>query len=441
MPQEYPDQAKFILDDAKDIAVLGTRRSGKTHGMGTRLFRAARKHKRSIALYIALTRDSAKSIMWPVLQELNDKHNIGATMKEADLTAHLPNGSIIKLVGADMKNFMQRLRGAKYSEVCIDELQSFRRHVEEMIDEILKPALLDYDGSLTVCGTPGPIMDGYFYNITELNHAGYSQHRLSMLRNPFLPNAKDWLEKHIKKMNWDDQHPTLLREYMGRWVTDASSLVYQFNRQRNADTYRDNVDKPIYIMGLDLGFNDKCAISVIAYSETQKTAWIVYSDGYSGMDVTEIAEFCKRIIDRYRPVVVECDTGGLGKTIATELIIRHGLPIRAAEKVDKQSWIALLNDDFRNQRLMVSDTCDKLIDQYLTLTKDDKGLEDPRLSNDLADSVLYAYRRVFSFMSKPLPERIEHGSEKWAKEEERKIIEQEEEIARRRTEEEQYNNF
>jgi hypothetical protein len=438
VPAEYADQARFILDDSKDIAVLGTRRSGKTHGTAARLYRAARKHKRSIALYIALTRDSAKSIMWPVLQELNEKHRIGAQFTENDLTVHLANGSIIKLVGADMKNFMNRLRGAKYSEVAIDELQSFRSHLEPMIDEILKPALIDYNGALTVCGTPGPIMDGYFYNITELNHGNYAQHRLSMVRNPFLPNAEEWLKKHIEKMGWDENHPTLLREYRGQWVTDQSSLVYGFNKQRNVEKNADSLDRPIFVMGLDLGFNDKCAISVIGYSETQRKAYIVFSDGYSGMDVTEIAEFCRRIIERYQPVVVECDTGGLGKTIAAELIIRHGLPIRAAEKVDKLSWIALMNDDFRNQRLVVTESCDKLIDQYLTLTKDDKGREDPRLPNDLCDSALYPYRRVFSFLSKPLPERPDYGTEKWANEEARRM---EEEAARRFQENQEGTNF
>jgi phage terminase large subunit len=433
VPQDYQDQAKIVLDDEKDVAILGTRRSGKTHSIALRLLRAARKHPKSLALYIALTRDSAKSIMWPVLQEVIEKNKIDATMKEHDLTVHLANSSIIKIVGADMKNFMQRLRGAKYSEVAIDEMQSWRAHVTEMVDEVLKPALIDFNGALVIAGTPGPIKDGYFYEVTEKHLGGYSQHRLFMQKNPFIPNANEWLEKHIKKQDWSMDNPTLRREYFGEWVDDPEALVYKFSRDRNLKPF-DNlrVPQPIYVMGLDFGFNDKTAVSVIAYSETTKLAWVVYCEGRSGLDVTDIAFWVKQIRDRYGVITIEADTGGLGKTISAELISRHGIFINPAEKTDKLSWIALLNDELRQGHLFVSTDCPDLADQYMTLTKDDHGKEDPRLQNDLCDSVLYNFRKVYNYLAQPIKPRLDYGSNEWAKEQEQRAKDQarEEAIAR-----------
>jgi hypothetical protein len=439
----YPRQADFISDEAKSVVVLGTRRSGKTHGMASRLFRAAKRHPNSIALYIALTRDSAKSIMWPIINELNERHKIGARLTEHDLTAHLLNGSIIKIVGGDMKNFIGRLKGAKYSEAAIDEAQLFRTHLDDLINEVLKPALIDYDGALTLCGTPGAIRDGTFYDITARGLGTYSQHRLTMFENPFLPNATEWLRKHKESMGWKDDNPTLRREYYGEWVDDPSALVYDFDRDRNFKEFKDSMlSSPRYVVGLDIGHNDKTAISVVAYNETSQTAWVVYNDGFSEMTVTEIAEWVRRIVDRYSPLSVQCDTGGLGKTIAAELITRHQLPIVAAEKTDKMSWVALLNDDLRSQRLMIDVKCKGLADQMKTLTKDEHGKEDQRLPNDLCDSMLYAYRRVYSYLSKPKPRELEHGSREWADDQARRIEQQIIESGRVRVEEEsEYNNY
>jgi hypothetical protein len=433
---DHADQAAFIADERKSLAVLGTRRSGKTHGAASRLYRAARKHKRSIALYMALTRDSAKRIIWPILQEMNEKESIGAKFSEHNLTATLPNGSTIVCVGADMKNFIGRLKGAKYSEACIDEAQLFRSHLDDLINDVLKPALIDYDGALVLCGTPGPIKEGTFYRITTQNEGRYSQHRLSIFSNPFIPRAREWIEEHKKDMGWDETNATLRREYYGEWVEDESALVYQFNREKNMKPWPGQMAGITYIMGLDFGYNDKTACSVIAYSKTDRRSWIVFSDGHSDMTVTEIAEWVKSLYARYKPDLITADTGGLGKTIAAELIVRHSLPIRAAEKIDKLAWIALMNDEFRRENLLLDVSCTKLADQYRTLTKSEKGKEDPRLSNDLADSALYGFRYVYSYLAQKPTEAPEYGSRKWADDQARRMEEEAIRAARERAEQE-----
>ena len=139
--------------------------------------------------------------------------------------------------------------------------------------------------------------------------------------------------------------------------------------------------------------------------------------------MTDIAMWVRQVKDRYNAVTIECDTGGLGKTIAHELIKRHGIPVNPAEKTDKMSWIALLNDDLRQSKLFVDLTCQDLADQYMTLTKDEYGREDPRLPNDFCDGVLYAYRRVYNYLGTPEREKPAYGTKEWLREEEEKAKE------------------
>ena len=61
--------------------------------------------------------------MWPVLHELNDKHDLGCTFLDSKLIMTYPNGATLRLYGADMKNFIKRLKGRKYPGVAIDEAQ------------------------------------------------------------------------------------------------------------------------------------------------------------------------------------------------------------------------------------------------------------------------------------------------------------------------------
>ena len=70
----FPVQTAFISDPAKLKVALCTRRSGKSYGAGFYLYQQAYETPGASCLYIALTRDSAKKIMWKdVLKPINRK--------------------------------------------------------------------------------------------------------------------------------------------------------------------------------------------------------------------------------------------------------------------------------------------------------------------------------------------------------------------------------
>jgi len=167
---DFPQQNAFVEDTARFIDAQCSRRAGKTNGLALRFFRTLEKYPKSQCIYLGLTLDSAREILWPVLQEINDKYKIGCTFLESKLTMKHPNGSNLKLFGADMKNFIKRLKGRKYPGVGIDEAQDFGVHLQSLVDDVLTPSISDYaDGWLALTGTPGPVPQGYFFDVTQFH--------------------------------------------------------------------------------------------------------------------------------------------------------------------------------------------------------------------------------------------------------------------------------
>ena len=106
-------QSDFVSDTSRFLVAQCSRRGGKTNGLGLRYYNTLERHPNALCVYVALTRDSAKNIMWPILQELDDRYKIGMKFTDSDLTSTHPNGSKIKLFGADMQGFIKRLKGIK----------------------------------------------------------------------------------------------------------------------------------------------------------------------------------------------------------------------------------------------------------------------------------------------------------------------------------------
>jgi len=396
LSQLFPKQRSFVVDPSTRKTALCTRRAGKSEAAGRILGIAAQAKPGEIALYISLTRDSAKRIMWPVLSRLNRENGLGWEMAESSLSIKTPEGSTILLVGADAINFMDRLRGAKYSVVVIDEGQSFGSHLQTLVEDVLEPACLDLQATIYILGTPGPIPNGFFYDATNGKH-GYSVHKWSVLDNPFMPHAKGFIEQMLKARGWTTNNPTFRREWLGEWVIDLDALVYRFRRERNIYSEIPSGVTISRVLGIDYGWNDKTAFGIVSYSDELPDIWIEHSESHAEMIPSDIAIRIQRLVSLYHPSIIVADTGGLGKSITEEMIRRYGIPIKAAQKTEKMTNIHLMNGDFIDGHLKVHASLGELMGQYETLVKDDKGNEQAGLSNDECDCNLYAYREAKAY--------------------------------------------
>jgi len=401
----FKEQLDFYDDPSQFKAALCTRRAGKSYLAGTLLTTTALKIPNSTSLYIALTRASAKNILWPTLLELADQY--GAEPNETDLQLKFPNGSIVWLVGADTKNFIPRLLGGKYPLAIIDEAQRFRAHLAELINDILEPALLDYKGTLVLLGTPGPTPSGYFFDATERKMHGFSVHKWSVLNNPHLGHAKDYMEKVLKDRGWTRDNPTFLREWCGVWVEDPDALLFKYKRGRNDYSVVPEGHEFYSIMGIDYGWNDSTAFVLLKYSPTLRQIYIEHAEKHPELIPSQIAIRIKQLIEKYNPIKIVADTGGLGKSITEEMKRRYGIPIHPADKREKLTNISVMNGDFIDSNLFIHDSLAELKQEYITISRGEDGLEKEGDACDLADAALYAFKeaRAYAFTARPEPAR------------------------------------
>lgn len=403
----FPKQDAFVEDPFRFIAALCTRRAGKSNGLARRYIKTMQKYPRCLCPYLALTRDSAKNIMWEMLKEHTDEEKIKATFTEHNLTMTLENGARLQLFGADMKNFIRRLKGIKTPGAGIDEAQDFGGHLITLVDDILTPAIIDYpDGWLALTGTPGPIPFGYFYEVTDLRKYGFSVHNWSIYENPYIENAKGFVADLANKKGWAPDNPTLLREWQGKWVLDLDALVFKYDSKRNHYDSIDHSHDWDFVIGIDIGFDDADAIAVIGWHRNQKLAYLVHEQIDHGQTITELAEKVDAVIKRFDPIKVVMDSGGLGKKIAEEMRRRYTLPIIAAEKDRKFEFIEIFNDAMRMGRFFAHK--DSRFAQDCARVKWETDLvnpEKPKVSlnfhSDICDAALYAYREALHWLTEP----------------------------------------
>jgi len=414
----FKEQTAFLRDKSPLKVVLCTRRSGKSYAAGLELFAAASARPYVSCLYVALTRASAKRIMWKdVLKTIDREKKLGCRYNETDLSVTLSNGSVIYLLGLDAgEDEKEKALGQKFANVVIDEAASYSIDLNELVYGILKPAVADYRGQISMIGTPGNVKRGLYYDLTEGQDPGnpgcwaklgWSGHRWSAKDNPHM--ADKWaaeIESLIEGNPRIQETPLFKQHYLGQWVMDDDARVYKFDATRNG--YRGKLpDIPgdgrwHFVVGLDLGFNDATAWSIAAYHDNSKVLYIVETWKSEKLDITDTAEKTRQILNRYDIERVIVD--GANKQAVEEMRKRHHLPLVIAQKSSKADFIGIMNGDMICGNIKVNmDSASDLIDEYDGLVWDvriiDRRVEHPSCPNHCADATLYAWRNCYNYMS------------------------------------------
>ncbi|MFT3838955.1 MAG: DEAD/DEAH box helicase family protein [Myxococcaceae bacterium] len=446
LDEKFPAQCAFISDPAKLKTALCTRRSGKSYGAGLYLFKEAYETPGVSCLYIALTRDSAKKILWKdVLKPINRRLGLNARFNETELTATLPNGSVIYLLGVDSaEEEKQKLLGQKYKLVVIDEAAAFTVNLHELVYGVLKPAVADYRGTICLVGTPGNVKAGLYYELTGGHDGGaastwttrgWSGHSWSALENPYI--RTNWLAEieELKAANPTiEQTPLFQQHYLGRWVIDDSLLVYKYLPGRNdfdgtLPAFRSG--RWHYVLGIDQGFR-ATAFTLVAYHDHCRELFVLESWKRRGMDVTDMANIAREYDERY--ALQETVIDGAAKQAVEEMSRRHGVNLEAAEKQGKMDFIDIINSELLQGRIRISTAkwegvqlaehtdvgrcgtgeyvteyrCGNLISELTSLVIDERALmkgkreEHPGCENDCCDSFNYPVRKTYPYLSTPL---------------------------------------
>jgi hypothetical protein len=421
----FGPQLAFFDDPSRQKAALCTRRAGKTEGeardsLDGGLCAPARNMLRSV--YIAITRERAKDLLWGHLKAINFRLQLGMKANEQELTMTLPEGlggSVVKLTGADKAKEIEKRRGDKLRRVRIDEAQTFGDYLKPFVEDVLDPALMDLQGDLGLLGTPGPVCAGFFYDVTRNEDAasvakrlpGWAVHSWSVLDNPHMPHARAEITAKKAARGWDDLHPTYLREWCGRWVNDAGALFYRYDPTRNTYKELPAGHRWFHVVGIDLGFDDAFSYVVWAFARTCRELYEVETRKRAELLPSQWAKLIDDVRARYSPQKMVIDQGGLGKSFAEEMRQRHKLPVEAAQKSEKYTYATLLNDDLTAGLIKVRPES-ALAKEWALLPKDpdDPTKEDPRFDNHAADAGLYGWREARHFVGKVPEPKPEPGS-------------------------------
>lgn len=129
--------------------IVAHRRAGKTVACVNEAIRSALTcpNPEPRAAYIAPLYKQAKDVAWSYLKEFTSTIP-GRAVNESELRVDLPNGGRVRLYGADNPD---ALRGLYLDDCICDEFADMR---PRFLPEIIRPALSDRKGKLTLIGTP-----------------------------------------------------------------------------------------------------------------------------------------------------------------------------------------------------------------------------------------------------------------------------------------------
>lgn len=442
----FKEQLAFVRDKSPTKIAVCSRRSGKTIACAADLISTALASEGVVCLYITLSRNNAKKIIWREIKKINREYKLGGEENLSELSMTFPNNSIIYLSGAKDTNEIEKFRGLALKLVYIDEAQSFRSYLKDLIDDVLSPALMDYAGTLVMIGTPPPIPTGYFCEAYQGNN-GWAKHHWTFFNNPFIIKKSKithqaMIDRELKRRGVTIADPSIQREWYGKFTLDSDSLLLHYTPEKN-DFNSVPVITPKkynYIMGIDLGFDDSDAIAIIAWDEHSSKTYLVEEMVVPQQGLTELVqqvEYFNKLYDISKMVI---DQGGLGKKIAEEMRRRYKIPVQPADKARKMENVAILNDSLRTGRFMAHKNSKFAQDSYLVEIDKDKSTSDKikvsdKYHSDIIDAVLYAFRESPAYAYEPPLPKPAVGSAQWASDESDKMFEQELEGLRREEEE------
>lgn len=393
----FDKQLSFINDPARFKTAVCSRRAGKTISCAADLIFTALTLPGDVA-YITLSRKTAKKIIWRELLKINKTYALGARPDNTELTLEMPNGNMIYVSGAKDATEIEKFRGLALRKVYIDESQSFRDYIRDLIEDVIEPALTDYYGTLCLIGTPGPIPAGFFYDLSH--NKNWSHHKWTMQDNPHirLKSGKDPLEiitELAVRRGLTLDAASIQREYFGKWVKDVDSLVYKFNTESNVAKQTPLLKDMTFIFGIDIGYKDADAIAVLGYDHNSRTVYLIEEYVQTKNDITSLVQAIEKLRLVYNPVKLVMDAGALGKKIQEEIKHRHGIPVEAADKQRKLEFITLLNDDLRTGKFKAVPGTRFEEDSFLVQWDYTDPMK-PKVSDvyhtDIGDAVLYAWR-------------------------------------------------
>lgn len=318
-----------------------------------------------------------------------------ATWSEKDKTWSFPSGATLTFGFLDTENDRFRYQGAELQFLGLDEATQFPEGwYRYLLSRLRRPKGSDIPIRARLGSNPGGIGHAWVHNRFVLSDDKDRQFVPSFLTdNPFLDQ-----EEYRRSLALLDA-TTRRQLEEGIWVQDASGLVYRKPLTVKKRPHAIEEDWA-YLLGMDFGIRDATAYVVLGWRKNDRSVYVLESFKQSGMTVTEAAEKVHELQKQYPFSKVVGDLGGMGKAFGEEFQRRWGIPIEAAQKVNKRGYIGLLNGALERQELIaVEPTNSALLKEMAELPWVDEAhqKEADGFENHLCDALLYAWRATTAY--------------------------------------------
>lgn len=428
----FKEQLDFVRDKSKFATAVCSVRAGKTTADAADLISTCFERPGTTQIYTTQTRGMAKRIIWPELHAANQRYDLGGIPNESDLSFTFGD-SIIYLFGANHRSEIDKQRGlSNVALAIVDEAQMMRAFIQELCDDVLIKRLYDTNGRLRLTGTPGPVPAGYFHDASKNDK--WSHHGWTLHQNPWIEKKSGMSVQQLIQQDCDRRgvgldDPSIQRECFGRWVLDTNSLLLEYIPERN------NFDSlPVlpggysysYILGMDFGFEDADAFSVLAWSDLSPATYLVEELIAEKQTYEMMAENFATLYKRYPTLAkVVADPGGGGKKLIESLKQRYQIPMEIADKQGKIANYGLLNNALRTSRFFAKR--DSRFAQDCNLLEKDRDKSTPERTivkghSDAVDACLYAFRASPAYGYVPPVSKAMPGTAAYDKEQEEKHI-------------------
>jgi len=397
----FDKQLEFALSPSRFIAAVCSRRAGKTTVCAVKAFQELLSHPNSIGIYLALTDRSVEDIFMPAVLPLVSKYKIKCKINRDEVI--FDNGSKLLLAGANHPHKIETFRGVKLLFCIIDEAASFSEKIlHYLIDEVIGPALSDLQGQLMLIGTPAAHCSGMFYDVTTGSESIWITKRWTAFDNPYMAeNFQKDADLFCQRKKCDRTHPKFRREYLGEWCADDEALMIKpFVVEEPPSVY--NQDNWRSVIGVDFGFNDETAFSVIAWQRNNPKSYILETFGITKASVSEIAMHLKRLKETYKPVSIVGDPAGASKIIMAEFKEKYNIFLDSAQKQNKEHYIEILNDALVNCKLVLDPVKTRQLQAEMRKVtwNEERTREQEGVKCDHLDATLYAFRESLAYTEK-----------------------------------------
>lgn len=233
-------------------------------------------------------------------------------------------------------------RSRKYHKVIVDEASLKAKGLKEIIDQSIRPTLLDYNGSIIMAGTPKGIdQDNYFYEACTNPAEGWVEYHAPTSANPHL-------DPEVVAKLIDDYPPLVYQqEYLAEFVDWNGSAFFAESSLLESGApveYPERCDQVFAVIDTALKDNfehDGTAVTFYARNKYFGTPLIVLDWDVLQIEGALLEDWLPGVIKRCEELAAQCQArqGSLGVWIedkASGIVLiqqgqRRGLPVFAID--------------------------------------------------------------------------------------------------------------